>query len=95
MKTAQNIYTRLKNGKADKRLEAVDLSESSFIISLLLLQAKTAQNIYTRLKDGKADERLEALKQLSQLAGDNTFALEFITKDGQKIIKQFVVDGKQ
>ncbi|KAK3086881.1 hypothetical protein FSP39_024837 [Pinctada imbricata] len=64
------------------------------VLTLTSSPAKTAQNLYTKLKEGKADERLDALKMLSNLAGDSTFAIEFITKDGLKIIKQFVIDGK-
>lgn len=50
------------------------------------LQAKTAQQILEKIQNGSAIEKHAMLKQLSELAMDNTFAQEFINKKGLQLL---------
>ncbi|KAL5021432.1 hypothetical protein ScPMuIL_000587 [Solemya velum] len=63
------------------------------VLELTLSPAKTAQNILDVLK-GPKTERLEALKKLSILAGDSTFSMEFINRNGHDLIIEFVTSGQ-
>lgn len=46
------------------------------------------------MKDGKPEDKLLAMDKLSTLARDITFSMEFITNEGQELIKNFVQEGK-
>ncbi|XP_061162842.1 engulfment and cell motility protein 1-like isoform X2 [Saccostrea echinata] len=82
-----NIYITERN--------RLDISNGDVLV-LTSSPARTAKQIYETLKDGKGsgEEKLAAMEKLSNLASDITFAMEFITNEGQELIKQFIREGK-
>ncbi|XP_048781114.1 engulfment and cell motility protein 1-like isoform X3 [Ostrea edulis] len=81
----QQIYITERN--------RLDISNGDVLV-LTSSPSKTAKEIYETMKDGKPEDKLLAMDKLSTLARDITFSMEFITNEGQELIKNFVQEGK-
>lgn len=56
-------------------------------------QAITAQAIFDNLNNGGLEQKVVALRQLSELSIDNTFAQEFINKNGLHLLISMIESG--
>ncbi|XP_074646878.1 engulfment and cell motility protein 1-like isoform X2 [Tubulanus polymorphus] len=54
---------------------------------------KMAKGLYERISYGSTEEKLSALKDLASLSADPTFAAEFISKNGLKLVVEMVESG--
>ncbi|XP_059475247.1 engulfment and cell motility protein 1 [Neocloeon triangulifer] len=64
------------------------------ILRLTLSAAKTTSEILHKINGESEADKLSALEKLSQLSTDNTFAEEFINKQGLKLVTTLIESGK-
>ncbi|XP_052815236.1 engulfment and cell motility protein 2-like isoform X2 [Mya arenaria] len=65
------------------------------VLQLTESPGQSAQNIMDRLNKGSREEKVDALKNLSLKCTDQTFAHEFINRDGLKLVISYVISGSK
>nr|XP_033796655.1 engulfment and cell motility protein 3 isoform X1 [Geotrypetes seraphini]XP_033796656.1 engulfment and cell motility protein 3 isoform X1 [Geotrypetes seraphini] len=65
------------------------------ILRLTTAPEQEAQRLYSGAQSNNQDVKLDSLKKLASLSTDITFAQEFISRDGLKILFQIVEEGNE